>query len=279
MANGASSMPDHHALLGALLPALLEAGRIEMKYFEGTIVVERKDDQSPVTAADREAEVILLAALARTAPGIPVVAEEAAAAGSIPRTQGTFFLVDPLDGTREFIKKRPEFTVNIGLIEAGRPVFGVVYTPASGQLFATVSPGQAAETHLPLDASSADPTTLRWTPLRTRRPDPDALVAVESYSHRSPETGDVLEKLGAREVRRAGSSLKFCLIARGEIDVYPRIGPTCEWDTAAAHAVLSAAGGSVRTLDGRELAYGKAPKYLNPHFIAWGSPEALMVLA
>lgn len=250
-----------------------------MRYFEGTVIVERKGDQSPVTAADREAEAILLAALARAAPGIPVVAEEAAADGIVPLTEGTFFLVDPLDGTREFIKKRPEFTINIGLVEAGRPVFGVVYTPASGQLCATLATGEAAETHLPLDAPAADPATLRWSPLRTRRPDPGALVAVESYSHRSPETGDVLARLGASEVRRAGSSLKFCLIARGEIDVYPRIGPTCEWDTAAAHAVLSAAGGSVRTLDGRELAYGKAPKYLNPHFIAWGSPEALVVLA
>ena len=269
----------HETLLGALLPALLEAGRVEMKYFEGPLTVERKSDQSPVTAADREAEAILLAALRSAAPQIPVVAEEASAAGNTPETNGTFFLVDPLDGTREFIDKRPEFTINVGLIENRRPVFGVVYAPASGRLFATPTRDGAVEAVLPVTAKDADLAALRWNAIRVRALDPGAVVAVESFSHRSPETGDILSRLKAKDIRRAGSSLKFCLIARGEVDIYPRIGPTCEWDTAAAHAVLNAAGGSVRTLDGQELAYGKAPKYLNPHFIAWGSREAPLVLA
>jgi 3'(2'), 5'-bisphosphate nucleotidase len=189
----------------------------------------------------------------------------------VPKTDHTFFLVDPLDGTREFIHKRPEFTVNIGLVQGGRPVFGVVYAPASGLLFATIGAGVAAEAIMPVEMDEAGLASLAWTPIRAREPNGGALVALESFSHRSPETSDVLARYRISETRCAGSSLKFCLIARGDADLYPRIGPTCEWDTAAAHAVLAAAGGSVLTLDGAPLAYGKAPRYLNPHFIAWGA--------
>jgi 3'(2'), 5'-bisphosphate nucleotidase len=266
-----STRLDHTGLVTALLPALLEAGRIEMKYFTSCIEVEQKADRSPVTAADREAEAVLLAALSRIAPGIPVVAEEASAAGVVPETDDVFFLVDPLDGTREFIEKRPEFTVNIGLVRNRHPLFGIVYAPASGRLFATLAENNAAEASLPADASPSALDSLAWSAIRARQPDPDALVALESLSHRTPETADMLARYKVRESRRAGSSLKFCLIARGEADLYPRLGPTCEWDTAAGHAVLGAAGGSVVTVDGAPLIYGKAPKYLNPHFIAWGA--------
>lgn len=262
---------DHRRLVDELLPAFLAAGRIEMGYFSAGVAVERKSDRSPVTAADREAEAVLVTALARIAADIPVVAEEASAAGVVPETDGTFFLVDPLDGTREFIDGRPEFTVNVGLVRDRKPVFGIVYAPASGLLFATVGPGQAAQATIAPDAAPADLAALSWQPIRAREPDPEGLVAVESFSHRSAETADVLARYRVSQTRRAGSSLKFCLIARGEVDFYPRIGPTCEWDTAAAQAVLEAAGGSVLTLTGEPLAYGKAPKYLNPHFIAWGA--------
>lgn len=262
---------EHRSLLEALLPAVLEAGRVEMGYFSANVTVERKADRSPVTAADREAEAVLVAALQRVAPEVPVVAEEASAAGVVPETDGTFFLVDPLDGTREFIEGRPEFTINIGLIRERKPVWGVVYAPASGQLFATIAAGEAAETRLAADAPAAAVAGLSWTAIRARVANPDGLVAVESFSHRSAETADVLARYNVSETRRAGSSLKFCLIARGEVDFYPRIGPTSEWDTAAAQAVLEAAGGSVLTLEGEPLGYGKAPKYLNPYFIAWGA--------
>lgn len=266
-----SMIVEHRSLLDALLPALLEAGRIEMRYFSANVTVERKSDRSPVTAADREAEAVLLAALARVAPEVPVVAEEASAAGIVPETDGTFFLVDPLDGTREFIEGRPEFTINIGLIRDRKPVWGVVYAPASGRLFATLAASEAGETLIAPDAPSEVLAGLTWQPIRARVADPEGLVAVESFSHRSAETDDVLKGYKVSETRRAGSSLKFCLIARGEVDFYPRIGPTSEWDTAAAQAVLEAAGGSVLTLQGEPLGYGKAPKYLNPYFIAWGA--------
>ena len=267
------SLPDFRSLASALLPAVISAGRVEMAYYESGVVVERKSDTSPVTAADREAEEILVAAIQKALPGVPVIAEESAAAGHLPETGSLFFLVDPLDGTREFIKKNGDFTINIGLVQDGVPVFGLIYAPAMDQFFVTLGPDEAAESTLAPQSMATSLADLDLKPLAARRPPSDGLVALESRSHRSPETSAFLANLPIASVRSAGSSLKFCLIARGEADLYPRIGPTCEWDTAAGHAILNAAGGKVVQVDGSPFVYGKsAAKYLNPHFTAWGKP-------
>ncbi len=268
---------DFAELTDALLPAVLEAGRVQMAYYESGVGVERKADASPVTAADQEAEIILLKALALAAPSIAVVAEESSAAGHVANIGASFFLVDPLDGTKEFIKKNGDFTINIGLITDGRPVYGLVYAPAMHQLYVTIGDGHAVETII---APSSEVCSLRACQvqrLRTRAAPPAGLTALESRSHRSDATDAFMKSMPIAEVRAAGSSIKFCLIARGEADLYPRIGPTCEWDTAAAHAVLNAAGGCVLQVDGSPFVYGKAAqKYLNPHFVAWGrAPSAV----
>ncbi len=259
------------ALTDALLPAVLEAGRVEMAYYRSHVDVQHKADASPVTAADQEAEIILIRALLHAAPSIPVVAEESSAAGNTPLTGRSFFLVDPLDGTKEFIKKNGDFTINIGLIVDGKPVYGLVYAPAMDQLYVTIADGHAVEIRLAPGSPTRTVNECKTVRLQTRTPQASGLLALESRSHRSAATQAFLNRLPVSDVRAAGSSLKFCLIARGEADVYPRIGPTCEWDTAAGHAVLNAAGGSVLQVDGSPLVYGKAAeKYLNPHFVAWG---------
>ena len=263
--------PHFVDLANALLPGILAAGRIEMSYYNSTIEVEQKADKSPVTLADQEAEKVLLEALAKAAPGVPVVAEEAAAAGQIPSIERSFFLVDPLDGTREFINKRGDFTINIGLIEEGAPQFGIVYAPALDTLYVSLAKNKAVVANVSPDANPGALADCHPREIRTRTPDPTALTALASRSHRSEATDEFLAKYAITDTRSAGSSLKFCLVATGEADLYPRIGNTCEWDTAAAHAVLAAAGGSVTTLDGNPLLYGKADSgFLNPHFVAWG---------
>ena len=265
---------EHERLARALLPSVLEAGAIEMHYYRSGVAVERKADASPVTAADREAEAVLLAALARIAPGVPVVAEEAVARGATPQVSDSFFLVDPLDGTREFINQRDEFTVNVALVHSGKPVFGIVFAPALGDLCVTLGPARAGHVRI---AALPTPTTaaaVDFADIRTRRPDHDALVAVASRSHHAAEADDFLAHYRVSERRNAGSSLKFCLLARGEADIYPRVGPTMEWDTAAGHAVLAAAGGSVTELSGAPFVYGKWDKaFLNPSFVAWSTPQ------
>lgn len=265
---------DHLKLADGLLPAVLDAGRVEMQYYESDIVVERKTDKSPVTEADRKAEAILLAALAELVPGIPVVAEEQAAAGRVPAFDDTFFLVDPLDGTREFINKRGEFTINIGLIAGGKPIFGLIYAPVLKRLFVTTEPKTALEFQLAPSQRATSLSGLSARKLMVQKPK-GAVVAFASRSHRTEETDTFLERYGVKETRKVGSSLKFCMIAAGDANLYPRLGPTCEWDTAAGHAILSVAGGHVSRLDGTPLAYGKAEqKFLNPEFIAWGGIDA-----
>jgi 3'(2'), 5'-bisphosphate nucleotidase len=231
-----------------------EAGGAIMTIYATDFAARAKPDQSPVTDADELAERIILAGLARLAPGIPVVAEESVAAGRAPRNLGErFWLVDPLDGTREFLARNGEFTVNIALIERGAPTLGVVYAPAIDELYC--GDGQAAYRG--------------EAPIRVRAPAIDGLVVLASRSHRTPETDAYLRTLNMKRCIEAGSSLKFCLLAAGEADLYPRHGPTMEWDTAAGDAVLRAAGGSVAMLDGAPLAYGK-PGFRNPSFIARG---------
>ncbi|MGL4398033.1 MAG: 3'(2'),5'-bisphosphate nucleotidase CysQ family protein [Hyphomicrobium sp.] len=266
------TLSDSNSLTAALLPAVLEAGRIEMGYFQGGFAIENKADRSPVTIADREAEAVVLAALARVAPDVTVIAEEEVAAGRVPAAANRFFLVDALDGTRLFIEGKPEFSVNIALIDDARPIFGLIYVPPTGALYVTHDDGGSYETIIaPNDsAAAASPSDVAWQRLRSRTPDPADLLAFNSRSAGS-SAGPFLSELAVREARPVGSSLKFCLIARGDGDLYARIGKTYEWDTAAGQAILEAAGGSVATLDGRPLVYGKSGDgYLNPHFVAWG---------
>lgn len=255
-----------------LVTIALAAGDDIMAIYATDFDAGEKADGSAITAADDAAEKTILTRLAALYPDIPVLAEECASRGEIPELGNRFFLVDPLDGTREFVNRTGEFTVNIALIEDGRPVAGVVFAPAMGRLWAG-SEGNGAFAQEVADT----PFTLQGDPktITVRDVPETGLVAVASRSHRSAETEELLTRLGAEDFKPAGSSLKFCLVAEGEADVYPRLGRTMEWDTGAGQAVLEAAGGCVHEIEDSEeggpLFYGKAPRgYDNPHFIAWG---------
>jgi len=265
-----ASTDDRRSLMQGLIAAAIEAGAAIMTVFEGDFDVEVKADQSPVTAADQAAEAVILAALARLAPGVPVVAEEEVAAGRVPDVGARFFLVDPLDGTKEFIRRGTDFTVNIGLIEDGAPSLGVVFAPARDTLYVgDVTLGDAwRETRRPGAATGSGRIALKV------KPPSDRLTAVASKSHDTPQTEAYLKACGVAERVSIGSSLKFCLVAAGDADLYPRPAPTCEWDTAAGHAVLLAAGGVVYDLAGAPLPYGK-PKFFNPGFLALGGVRGL----
>jgi 3'(2'), 5'-bisphosphate nucleotidase len=258
-------------LADGLLSVALAAGRVQMAHFAAGVAVSIKDDQSPVTAADHESEAIILEGLARLAPGVAVIAEEEVTAGRIPSIAGAFFLVDPLDGTKGFIKGRREFTVNVGLIEERRPVFGLIYAPALSELYVTLGPDSAATAHIEPAADARSLADCALRPIRTRVPDPNAISALTSQTHLNQATTRFLEGYNVIERRAIASSLKFGLLAKGDADLYPRIGPTSEWDTAAGHAILAAAGGSVTRLDGTPLLYGNAERrFENPDFVAWG---------
>jgi 3'(2'), 5'-bisphosphate nucleotidase len=263
---------DFKTAAAALTDAAARAGACIMRHYAEKPQSELKADQSPVTLADRASEAILLEALAKLAPDIPVISEEAfAQSGHDGALQERFFLVDPLDGTKEFIKRRDDFTVNIALIEDGTPRFGLVYAPARNLLALTVGPGSAAEAFLEPSDGGALFESLELKPLRARLANEQALSAVVSYSHLDAETEAFLEERAVSGKMGAGSSLKFILVARGEADVYPRFGPTMVWDTAAGHAVLAAAGGEVVCPDGKPLRYDRPAGALkNPSFIAWG---------
>jgi 3'(2'), 5'-bisphosphate nucleotidase len=226
-----------------------------------------KADASPVTEADEKAEAVILSELNAACPAIPIVAEESAAAGHIPDIEGkTFILVDPLDGTKEFVAGHDDFTVNIALIDNGVPVAGVVYAPALGVAYLG---GPNGAEKLWIDSQFK---VGRRAPMRARTlVSPD--IALASRSHRSAETDDFLDRCGASQIRTVGSSLKFCLIAEGVADIYPRFGRTMEWDTAAGDAVLRAAGGMTFDLNGNPLRYGKTGRpdcadFANPDFVA-----------
>jgi 3'(2'), 5'-bisphosphate nucleotidase len=237
-----------------------EAGLCVMRLYATDFAVATKADASPVTLADQQAEALILAGLARLAPEVPVVAEEAVAAGQVPAVAECFWLVDPLDGTREFIQRNGEFTVNIALIEQGVPVLGLVYAPALGRLY-TGALGLGAWLE---DAAGRRPIHCRAVP-------PEGLTVLASRSHGDAAAlDDYLAGYQVASRRHAGSSLKLCLLAAGEADLYPRLGRTMGWDIAAGDAVLRAAGGGVRRLDdGQPLRYGK-PGFENPHFVAQG---------
>jgi 3'(2'), 5'-bisphosphate nucleotidase len=244
-------------LLESVVRIAREAGEVILAVYATDFSARGKSDASPVTEADEKAEAVITAALAALTPGIPIVAEEAVAAGHIPEVGDRFWLVDPLDGTKEFINRNGEFTVNIALIEHGRPTLGVVLAPALNRLFVGVV-GQGAYVE---DAQGRRPIRCRAVP-------DEGLTVVASRSHGDAAALD--QFLAGRKVAalaNAGSSLKLCLVAAGEADLYPRLGRTMEWDIAAGHAVLGAAGGKVDTLAGAELRYGK-PGFDNPHFVA-----------
>jgi 3'(2'), 5'-bisphosphate nucleotidase len=261
-------MPDL-STLRTLAALCIKAGRVILDVYEKeSIEVRSKEDRSPVTEADEAAEAILITGLARLYPGISIIAEEASSRDGVPGDcPPRFLLVDPLDGTREFIARNGEFTVNVGLVEDGRPIAGCVHAPALGATWIGAEGLGAFVARAPLRETPADDA---WAPVAARIAS-DALCAVASRSHPNPETEAFLSKLTIGHRRSAGSSLKFCLVAEGEADVYPRFGPTMEWDTAAGHAVLSAAGGSVTTPEGAAFLYGKADEgFRNGGFVAWG---------
>ena len=265
----------HASLADAVLPSVLAAARIQMGYFRSGTAVITKADTTPVTAADRLSEAVILAALAQIAPSVPVIAEEAMAAGVMPQLgpepDAEFFLVDPLDGTREFINGRPEFTINIALVRGGVPRFGLIYAPASGILTATLGDDHCVEAYVAPDAAVTRLAELTLNAIHTRTAPAAGLVAVASLSHNSPGTDAFLAQYTIIRRIAAGSSLKFCLVAKGNADIYPRVGPTCEWDVAAGHAILRAAGGTVTRLDGARFGYGnQAGRFRNPDFVAWG---------
>lgn len=249
---------DHLDLLERLAATARQAGAQILQLYEAGCGVSDKPDLSPVTEADLAAEAIILAALAEYAPGVPVVAEEACAAGRVPEVRDRFFLVDPLDGTRDFVARGRDFTVNIALVEHGLPRLGVVQVPIGGDLYAGV-----------VGAGAWRERAGERRPIGVRRPPAAGLVALVSKAHFTPGTTPFLDRVGATERRGVGSSLKYCLIAAGEADLSARDGPTSEWDTAAGHAVLAAAGGRMETLDGAPLTYGK-PGFVNPGLVAWG---------
>lgn len=250
-------------LESALLATMLEAGKAVMAVFETDFEVFGKQDLSPVTKADQRGEEIITRALVQIAPDIPIVGEEAKSEGHCPDISGgLFWLVDPLDGTKEFIKKGSDFTVNIGLIHNGTPIAGFVLAPAMDRLYWGIV-GEGAWVAAVENGEITDKQ-----PIRARSADPDKLVIVASKSHRSRELEAWLAHFPSADHVSIGSSLKLCLIATGEADLYPRLGPTCEWDTAAAHAVLLAAGGVVTIEGGAPLEYAKDLKtFLNPWFL------------
>jgi 3'(2'), 5'-bisphosphate nucleotidase len=261
-----SDIQNTPGLLEAMAAAALEAGRAAHQIYLGSFEVQRKADQSPVTAADHAAEAIILEHLKVAAPGVPVVAEEEVAAGRVPAISKEFFLVDPLDGTKEFVQRNGDFTVNIALINAGDPVLGVVYAPVTAALYmGDVGAALAQRGYYHPDASTPSPRD----PIRVRRPPAQGLTVVVSRSHSTPETETYLTHYKVAERVAVGSSLKFCRVAAGEADLYPRLGPTMEWDTAAGQAVLVAAGGTVLAPDGAPLRYGK-PGLRNSFFVAGG---------
>ncbi|QTP58906.1 3'(2'),5'-bisphosphate nucleotidase CysQ [Billgrantia antri] len=249
-------------LLDAVERIAQQAGEAIMRVYARDFSVEVKEDDSPLTEADKAAHEVIITALKALPGAIPILSEEDIAGFPGPDDKGRYWLVDPLDGTKEFIKRNDEFTVNIALIEHGKPVLGVVVAPAL-KLTYLAAQGVGA---FKVDANG------KRTPIRAAgKPDAGARWRVMgSRSHASPDLAAWLDTLGEHDLVPMGSSLKFCLIAEGRADVYPRLGPTCLWDTGAAQAVVEQAGGRVENLNGEALSYATPERHLNPHFVVWG---------
>ncbi|HBM40503.1 MAG TPA: 3'(2'),5'-bisphosphate nucleotidase [Sulfitobacter sp.] len=254
---------DYEQLVTVMRRLSIEAGdKIMEIYGADDFEVKTKSDESPVTIADEAADKIISDGLRAAFPDVMLVTEEQSATHSA--SGDTFLIVDPLDGTKEFINRRGDFTVNIALVEGGVPTRGVVYAPARSRMFFTLADGSAVEETGDFPKDSMGPVQ----PISVSTPDNAALMVVASKSHRDQATDDYIAKYNVRDMKSAGSSLKFCLIATGEADLYPRVGRTMEWDTAAGHAVLTGAGGEVVRFDDlTPLTYGKAD-FANPFFIA-----------
>lgn len=254
---------DYQELVTVMRRLAIEAGDKIMEIYDaGDFDVKTKSDASPVTVADEAADKIISDGLRAAFPDVVLVTEEQAATHSAKGD--TFLIVDPLDGTKEFINRRGDFTVNIALVEGGEPARGVVYAPARSRMFFTLADGSSVEETGEFATDEIGPTK----PISVSRPDNAALMVVASKSHRDQATDDYIARYKVRDMTSAGSSLKFCLIATGEADLYPRVGRTMEWDTAAGHAVLTGAGGVVVRFDDlTPLKYGKAD-FANPFFIA-----------
>lgn len=254
---------DYEQLVTVMRRLSIEAGdKIMEIYGADDFEVKTKSDESPVTIADEAADKIISDGLRAAFPDVMLVTEEQSATHSA--SGDTFLIVDPLDGTKEFINRRGDFTVNIALVEGGVPTRGVVYAPARSRMFFTLADGSAVEETGDFPKDSMGPVQ----PISVSEPDNAALMVVASKSHRDQATDDYIAKYNVRDMKSAGSSLKFCLIATGEADLYPRVGRTMEWDTAAGHAVLTGAGGAVVRFDDlTPLTYGKAD-FANPFFIA-----------
>lgn len=262
--------PIDDALLAGLSTLVSQAGRAILEIARSALAVAEKADRSPVTAADRAAQDVILDGLARLLPGVPVVSEESEANAGRRFGDDAFLLVDPLDGTREFVAGIDEYTVNVALVSDGRPTAGLVFLPARGVLYRGRA-GVGAE-RVALPAGAADGPAVA---IRTRRWPAAGPVAAVSRSHLDPRSEQFLAARGAERRITCGSAVKFGLLAEGAADVYPRLAPTREWDVAAGHAVLAAAGGAVMRPDGGPLAYGDGPGgFLVPGFVAWGDPLA-----
>lgn len=256
--------------LDALIEPILNAGAAIMDVRAQGFEVFEKTDESPVTVADKRGEDIITKALTELAPHIPVIGEEAKAAGTAPDVSGgLFWLVDPLDGTKEFIRGGTDFTVNIALIQDAAPIMGLVYAPAQNRIWGGTTQAAGSQTAWAADVEGGILSARER--ISTRKADAGKLTIVASKSHRSPELEEWLGHFPDAENISIGSSLKLVLLAEGKADIYPRLGPTCEWDTAAAHAVLLAAGGHVSVPGGAPLTYGKDfETYLNPYFLCVG---------
>ena len=257
---------------GRLLPGLTDvvarASALILRMSEGTVAHRLKPDQSPVTAVDEASEAEILRGLAQLLPGVPVVAEEMSGRQAAPALDGIFLMVDPLDGTKEFIAGSDEFTVNVAILCGGVPVAGVVAAPKRGLLWRGARGVGAERLRLTPDGA-ADAQSIR-----TRHWPTQGAIGLTSRSHLDPATQVFLDGLEPIARERSGSALKFCLVAEGSADVYPRLATTCEWDVAAGHAVVAAAGGAVTTPEGSAIPYGRVKENFRvPAFIAWGDPE------
>lgn len=273
----ALGLPETRALANALIPVAHNAGAAIMAVYASPTAVRYKADRSPVTNADNVAEDIILQKLHTLFPGIPVIAEEQAAAGIFPDCEDALFLVDPLDGTKDFIARTDEFTVNIGLVVGGKPCFGLIFAPALDDCYVTVGPGEAVRLKMRVSAPPSSLDTADSCKLDGGAPE-RAPLALVSRSNHNEESRAFLRRLPDTTTLVMGSSLKFCALARGDADIYARFGPTSEWDTAAGHAILEAASGAVVTHDDETLLYGKRElDYINPGFIAWRRYRSLNI--
>jgi 3'(2'), 5'-bisphosphate nucleotidase len=254
---------DPHQLLPEVIALARDAGRVILEVYESSYAVQLKEDRSPLTEADLRSERLIVAGLARIARDIPVLSEETGqVAWAVRRAWRRLWVVDPLDGTREFISRNGEFTVNIALVQDRRVVMGVLHAPALARTYFACEGSGAFRS----DAAAAG------RPIQVAKRGPGAARVVGSRSHRGDSLDAFLARIGPHRLVEVGSSLKLCLVAEGEADVYPRLSPTCEWDTAAGQCVLEQAGGRVLTLDGRPLCYNSREQLVNPHFVGFADP-------